>query len=154
MKAGMVVSLLTSSMPTDKSSRIQPPANNRMQRRQRSEFLKNPSVPHAAPLLPRPLGRPSPLPDSQPHFPAKSPLAKFSKIVYLLCIYLQRGMSMKTRIQKWGNSLALRIPKSFALETGLDQDAMVDVALVDGKLIVTPLQTPSITLEQLLAGIT
>jgi hypothetical protein len=37
---------------------------------------------------------------------------------------------MKTRIQKWGNSLALRIPKSFAVETGLDQDAIVDVALV------------------------
>jgi antitoxin MazE len=61
---------------------------------------------------------------------------------------------MKTRIQKWGNSLALRIPKSFALETGLDQDALVEVALLDGKLIVTPLRTPPITLEQLLAGIT
>jgi antitoxin MazE len=61
---------------------------------------------------------------------------------------------MKTRIQKWGNSLALRIPKSFALETGLNQDTIVDVALVDGKLVVTPLQAPSITLEQLLAGIT
>ena len=61
---------------------------------------------------------------------------------------------MKTRIQKWGNSLALRIPKSFALEPGLEQDATVDVALVDGKLIVTPLQTSSITLEQLLGGIT
>ena len=61
---------------------------------------------------------------------------------------------MKTRIQKWGNSLALRIPKSFALETGLDQDAVVDVTLVDGKLIITPLRTPSVTLEQLLAGIT
>ena len=61
---------------------------------------------------------------------------------------------MKTRIQKWGNSLALRIPKSFAIETGLEQDALVDVALVDGKLIVTPLPAPSITLEQLLAGIT
>ncbi len=33
---------------------------------------------------------------------------------------------MKTRIQKWGNSLALRIPKSFAVETGLDQDVLVD----------------------------
>lgn len=61
---------------------------------------------------------------------------------------------MKTRIQKWGNSLALRIPKSFALETGLDRDALVDVALVDGKLVVTPLFTPPITLEALLAGIT
>jgi antitoxin MazE len=61
---------------------------------------------------------------------------------------------MKTRIQKWGNSLALRIPKSFAVETGLDQDVLVDVALVDGKLIVTPLQRSSLTLEQLLAGVT
>jgi mRNA interferase MazF len=26
---------------------------------------------------------------------------------------------MKTRVQKWGNSLALRIPKSFAVEAGL-----------------------------------
>lgn len=61
---------------------------------------------------------------------------------------------MKTRIQKWGNSLALRIPKSFAVETGLDQDAIVDVSLVDGKLIVTPLPAPSMTLEQLLASVT
>jgi antitoxin MazE len=61
---------------------------------------------------------------------------------------------MKTRIQKWGNSLALRIPKSFALETGLDQDSVVDVALVEGKLIVTPLPAPPMTLEALLAGIT
>jgi antitoxin MazE len=61
---------------------------------------------------------------------------------------------MKTRVQKWGNSLALRIPKSFAIEAGLDQDAEVDVALVEGKLIVTPLFTPTFTLEQLLAGIT
>ena len=61
---------------------------------------------------------------------------------------------MKTRIQKWGHSLALRIPKALAIETGLDQDAFVDLALVDGKLIVTPVLPPSITLEQLLAGIT
>jgi antitoxin MazE len=61
---------------------------------------------------------------------------------------------MKTRVQKWGNSLALRIPKSFAIEAGLDQNAEVDVALVEGKLIVTPLFTSAFTLEQLLAGIT
>ena len=35
---------------------------------------------------------------------------------------------MKTRIQKWGNSLALRIPKSFAHEVGLEQDSQVEVA--------------------------
>ena len=29
---------------------------------------------------------------------------------------------MQSRVQKWGNSLALRIPKSFATEIGLAED--------------------------------
>jgi len=37
---------------------------------------------------------------------------------------------MKTRIQKWGNSLALRIPKSFADEAGLEQDSSVEMSLI------------------------
>ena len=39
---------------------------------------------------------------------------------------------MKTRVQKWGNSLALRIPKSFAAEAGLHADAAVELSLVEG----------------------
>src|SRR4030067_1937649 len=61
---------------------------------------------------------------------------------------------MKARIQKWGNSLALRIPKSFANEVGLDNKAPVDVSLDDGKLVITPVTQPKPTLEQLLAKIT
>ena len=61
---------------------------------------------------------------------------------------------MKTRIQKWGNSLALRIPKSFAAESHLEQGMLVDVSLLDGKLLVTPLRPPAVTLEKLLEGIT
>jgi antitoxin MazE len=61
---------------------------------------------------------------------------------------------MRTRIQKWGNSLALRIPKSFAAEAELDQDALVEVSLVDGKLVVHRVPEPAWSLEQLLAGIT
>ena len=61
---------------------------------------------------------------------------------------------MKTRIQKWGNSLALRIPKSFAAEMHLEQGALVDVSLHDGQLLVTPLHPPAVTLEELLEGIT
>ena len=60
---------------------------------------------------------------------------------------------MRSQIQKWGNSLALRIPKSFSLEAGLQEDGVVDLALVGGKLIVTPQPEP-ISLEKLLAGIT
>jgi antitoxin MazE len=61
---------------------------------------------------------------------------------------------MRIRVQKWGNGLALRIPKSFAVEAGIDQDTEVDIALVNGKLILTPLSVPVLTLEQLLAEIT
>jgi antitoxin MazE len=61
---------------------------------------------------------------------------------------------MKTRIQKWGNSLALRIPKSLAAESHLEQGMLVEVSLLDGKLLVTPLRPPAVTLEELLQGIT
>jgi antitoxin MazE len=61
---------------------------------------------------------------------------------------------MKVRVQKWGNSLALRIPKSFAAETRIAQDAVVELSLVDGKLVITPVDGPYWTLEQLLQGVT
>jgi antitoxin MazE len=61
---------------------------------------------------------------------------------------------MRTRIQKWGNSLALRIPKPFADEAGLQQDAPVEVSLVDGKLVITPDAPAKFTLEGLLSQVT
>jgi antitoxin MazE len=61
---------------------------------------------------------------------------------------------MKTRVQKWGNSLALRIPKSFAVEAGLHPNAAVELRLVKGTLVVQPLTPQPLTLEQLLRGIT
>jgi antitoxin MazE len=61
---------------------------------------------------------------------------------------------MKTRIHKWGNSLALRIPKSFADEVGLQKEAPVEVSLDAGKLIVEPLARPKLSLDQLLAQVT
>ena len=61
---------------------------------------------------------------------------------------------MRTRIQKWGNSLALRIPKSFANEVGLQRETSVEVSLADGKLVITPVSRPKLTLNQLLAKVT
>ena len=61
---------------------------------------------------------------------------------------------MKTRVQKWGNSLALRIPRSFAQEVGLQNQTPVEVALADGKLVISPVTSQDLTLEQLLAGVT
>ncbi len=61
---------------------------------------------------------------------------------------------MKARIQRWGNSLALRIPKSFASEAGLREDAAVELTVAKGKLIVRPVKEKSPTLEELLRGVT
>ncbi len=61
---------------------------------------------------------------------------------------------MLTRVQKWGNSLAVRIPKPFANEIGLEQDTPVEVSLVDGKLVLTPVREPALSLDELLAQLT
>jgi antitoxin MazE len=61
---------------------------------------------------------------------------------------------MKTHVQKWGNSLALRIPKTFAVEAGLFADSAVELSLVKGSLIVRPITPQPITLDELLRGVT
>jgi antitoxin MazE len=60
---------------------------------------------------------------------------------------------MKTRIQRWGNSLALRIPKTFAVEAGIEEDSPVELSLEKGKLIIASAQKPKFTLKQLLAQV-
>lgn len=61
---------------------------------------------------------------------------------------------MRNRVQKWGNSLAIRIPKSFAAEAGLEKESAVEMSLEDGKVVITPVAKPGFTLVKLLAGIT
>jgi antitoxin MazE len=60
---------------------------------------------------------------------------------------------MEARVQKWGNSLAIRIPKPYALEIGLEQNSLVTVSIEDGRLFLEPVQ-PTYSLEDLLAAVT
>lgn len=60
---------------------------------------------------------------------------------------------MQARIQKWGNSLAIRIPKPFALEVGLEQNSVVSVSISEGKLVLEPVKSVY-SLEELLAQVT
>ena len=60
---------------------------------------------------------------------------------------------MRSRIQKWGNSLAVRIPRSFALEVGLDRDAPVELSVERGRVVVAPVIADVPTLDELLEGI-
>ena len=61
---------------------------------------------------------------------------------------------MKTRIQKWGNSLAVRIPKSFAEEMGWNENAPVEMSLDERALIIKSDNERAWGLESLLAGVT
>ena len=57
---------------------------------------------------------------------------------------------MITKIQKWGNSLGLRIPKSFAEEAEVEPGTAVDLKVVDGGLVVRPLRRRKYRLASLL----
>jgi antitoxin MazE len=61
---------------------------------------------------------------------------------------------MKARIQKWGNSLALRIPKPFAEESNLREDSAVEISIRSGKLVIVAIEEPELSLEELVAKIT
>jgi len=60
---------------------------------------------------------------------------------------------MKTRVKKWGNSLAVRIPQHVIREAGLANNTAVEMKVEEGKLIIQRTEdTP--TLEALLAKVT
>jgi antitoxin MazE len=61
---------------------------------------------------------------------------------------------VETVVKKWGNSLALRIPKPLADEVGLAEDSAVDLFLEEGKLVIVPAVAPRYILESLLADVT
>ena len=57
---------------------------------------------------------------------------------------------MQTKIQKWGNSLGLRIPRSFAAEAQVEEGATVDLSVENGRLLVRPLRVRRYALSVLL----
>jgi antitoxin MazE len=61
---------------------------------------------------------------------------------------------METRVQKWGNSLAIRIPKALAEEAGLRDNSPVQLSLGDKQLIIAPVHKPALSLDVLLEQVT
>ena len=61
---------------------------------------------------------------------------------------------MKTTAQKWGNSLAIRVPKRVAEEAELREKDSVDIEVREGTLVVRPQLRRVYRLEDLLKRIT
>jgi antitoxin MazE len=68
-------------------------------------------------------------------------------------MYIHGGV-VQTRIQKWGNSLGLRIPRSFAQEAGVGPGSEVDLSVKDGDLVVRPARRRTYQLKDLLRRVT
>lgn len=61
---------------------------------------------------------------------------------------------MRSHVQKWGNSLGLRVPKAFADGLGLVDGSPVVLSLEEGVLVVKPDKRTARDLESLLAEVT
>ena len=64
---------------------------------------------------------------------------------------------MKVAFQKWGNSLALRVPKAFADEIGASDGKAAEMIVRDGKLVIEVARRRRkrhYALDELVAGIT
>ena len=60
---------------------------------------------------------------------------------------------MKAKAQKWGNSLAVRIPKSIADQAGVREEDELEIEVVARVIRLKP-RRPEVALENLLKGIT
>ena len=61
---------------------------------------------------------------------------------------------MQTKVQKWGNSLGVRIPRGLAEEVGLGAGTEVSLTAKDGELVLRPTVPSRLRLSDLLAGVT
>lgn len=60
---------------------------------------------------------------------------------------------MKAKAQKWGNSLAVRIPKAIADQAGVRAEDELEIEVVARVIRLKP-RRPEVNLEHLLKGIT
>jgi antitoxin MazE len=61
---------------------------------------------------------------------------------------------MTATIQKWGNSLALRLPKALATDAGMAEGSRVELVRTDAGVLVKAKEKPRYRLAELLAGVT
>jgi len=61
-------------------------------------------------------------------------------------------LSMKTKIQKWGNSLGVRLPKSVTEQKSLRAGLGVSVVIKNGQIVIEPVEE-EVSLESLLTAV-
>lgn len=47
---------------------------------------------------------------------------------------------MESSVNRWGNSLAVRIPKAFAAEASLEENSPVEIVMDGNRIVIEPAQ--------------
>jgi antitoxin MazE len=58
-----------------------------------------------------------------------------------------------THLDRWGNSLGIRVPRAVAEAAGLKAGDRVDISVEEGRVVIQPAR-PRYFLDDLLAGVT
>lgn len=61
---------------------------------------------------------------------------------------------MRSKVQKWGNSLAIRLPKAAAERIGLKERDAIEITVDDEKVAIVPIVPRDYQLKDLLKEIT
>jgi antitoxin MazE len=61
---------------------------------------------------------------------------------------------MRSKVQPWGNSIGVRIPKPLADELGVRGGSAVDLSVEEGRLVLRPVRKRPFRLKDLLANVT
>ena len=59
---------------------------------------------------------------------------------------------MKVKVQKWGHSLAIRIPSTYAKDAGITNGTVAEIKVTNESLVVKPIKK-NYKLDDLLKGI-
>jgi antitoxin MazE len=85
-------------------------------------------------------------------------LAKRNDIVYTLYLHCFGASSMIVEFCRWGNSLAVRIPKAVADAIKASEGKRAEIKVENGALVLRPIVKPTrksrYTLDELLSGMT
>lgn len=73
----------------------------------------------------------------------------------MIFTYTEEYCMMRATIQKWGNSLGIRLPKVLLAQLRLSQGSVVECSIEEGCIKLVPIQrSRAEELEQLLSAIT
>ncbi len=61
---------------------------------------------------------------------------------------------MHVTAQKWGNSLAIRIPKAYTTNANIEEGTVIDLAFDNGCIIMKPILKKKKTLDEFLSLVT